>query len=281
MLGRPTACRGLGRRAPSGKITGDVVVFNATKCRIEAVQGQTERRDLAARATAERLTPSTPRRRTTAAAARAVDAGGPGGGDGPRGDFHLRWVRPESAIHEGRGRGGDAHRLGEAARLARHHGRLARHPAWPGPQETDRSCSSSPALRPARRRGREPEGAKTRIELEVDQQVHPRPDHVYNTVGEIRGSEKPDEFVVLGAHLDSWDLARARPTTAPAACVVLEAARILARKSGIRPQADHPLHPVHRRGARPARLAGVCRRSTRTRWPRRRCAWSTTPAPAR
>ena len=28
----------------------------------------------------------------------------------------------------------------------------------------------------------------------------------WNVVAEIRGSEKPDEFVVLGAHLDSWEL---------------------------------------------------------------------------
>src|SRR6202162_4532514 len=28
----------------------------------------------------------------------------------------------------------------------------------------------------------------------------------WNVVAEIRGSEKPDEYVVLGAHLDSWEL---------------------------------------------------------------------------
>lgn len=28
----------------------------------------------------------------------------------------------------------------------------------------------------------------------------------YNVVGEIRGSEKPDEYIVVGGHLDSWDL---------------------------------------------------------------------------
>jgi len=28
----------------------------------------------------------------------------------------------------------------------------------------------------------------------------------YNVVGEIRGSEKPDEIIVVGGHLDSWDL---------------------------------------------------------------------------
>lgn len=28
----------------------------------------------------------------------------------------------------------------------------------------------------------------------------------YNVVGEIKGSENPDEFIVVGGHLDSWDL---------------------------------------------------------------------------
>ena len=28
----------------------------------------------------------------------------------------------------------------------------------------------------------------------------------YNVIGEIRGREKPNEFVVIGGHLDSWDL---------------------------------------------------------------------------
>ena len=31
-----------------------------------------------------------------------------------------------------------------------------------------------------------------------------------NVVAEIRGSEKPDEFVILGAHLDSWELGTGR-----------------------------------------------------------------------
>ncbi len=27
-----------------------------------------------------------------------------------------------------------------------------------------------------------------------------------NVIGELRGREKPDEFVVIGGHLDSWDV---------------------------------------------------------------------------
>ena len=30
-----------------------------------------------------------------------------------------------------------------------------------------------------------------------------------NVIAELRGGERPDEFVILGAHLDSWDLGTA------------------------------------------------------------------------
>jgi hypothetical protein len=80
-----------------------------------------------------------------------------------------------------------------------------------------------------------PAPARTRIELEVTNKFIPGPIAVYNTMGELRGSEKPDEFVILGAHLDSWDLAQGTTDNGTGSCVVLEAARMLA-KSGIRPR---------------------------------------------
>jgi hypothetical protein len=80
-----------------------------------------------------------------------------------------------------------------------------------------------------------PAPARTRVEVEVNNKFIPGPVAVYNTVGEIPGSEKPDEFVVLGAHLDSWDLAQGTTDNGTGTCVVLEAARMLV-KSGIRPK---------------------------------------------
>jgi hypothetical protein len=77
--------------------------------------------------------------------------------------------------------------------------------------------------------------ARTRIELEVTNKFIPGPIAVYNTVGELPGSEKPDEFVILGAHLDSWDLAQGTTDNGTGTCVVLEAARLMA-KSRIRPR---------------------------------------------
>lgn len=74
-----------------------------------------------------------------------------------------------------------------------------------------------------------PSPARTRVEIEVQNKIIPGPIVVYNTVGEIRGSEKPDEYVVLGAHLDSWDLAQGTTDNGTGSMVVLEAARILSR----------------------------------------------------
>jgi Zn-dependent M28 family amino/carboxypeptidase len=55
-----------------------------------------------------------------------------------------------------------------------------------------------------------------------------------NTIAEIRGTEHPEEVVLLGAHLDSWDLATGATDNGAGAIAVLEAARILAA-SKVRP----------------------------------------------
>jgi hypothetical protein len=83
-----------------------------------------------------------------------------------------------------------------------------------------------------------PEPAVTRVEFEVTNKFTPGPVTVYNTVGEIRGSEKPDEYVVCGAHLDSWDLAQGTTDNGTGSMTVLETARILGKAAaeGHRPR---------------------------------------------
>lgn len=83
-----------------------------------------------------------------------------------------------------------------------------------------------------------PEPAVTRVEFEISNTFVPGPVVVHNTVGEIRGSEKPDEFVVVGAHLDSWDLGTGTTDNGTGSCVVLETARVLGKlaKEGVRPK---------------------------------------------
>ncbi|MGH9713499.1 MAG: M20/M25/M40 family metallo-hydrolase [Candidatus Acidiferrales bacterium] len=73
------------------------------------------------------------------------------------------------------------------------------------------------------------------VELDIANSIGDKPAEVYNTVAEIRGSEKPDEYVVLGAHLDSWDLGTGTTDNGTGSMVVLEAARAL-EKLGLHPK---------------------------------------------
>jgi carboxypeptidase Q len=50
---------------------------------------------------------------------------------------------------------------------------------------------------------------------------------VYNTLGMIRGSERPDEYVILSAHFDSWDSSSGATDNGTGSVTMLEAMRIL------------------------------------------------------
>jgi carboxypeptidase Q len=56
-----------------------------------------------------------------------------------------------------------------------------------------------------------------------------------NVVAEIRGSEKPDEFVILGAHLDSWELGTGALDNGCNAVMVVDALRAI-KASGLKPR---------------------------------------------
>jgi Zn-dependent M28 family amino/carboxypeptidase len=73
------------------------------------------------------------------------------------------------------------------------------------------------------------------LEIAMTNSFSDKPVEVFNTVGEIRGTEKPDEVVILGAHLDSWDLGTGSTDNGTGSSAVLEAARALA-KSGLKPK---------------------------------------------
>jgi carboxypeptidase Q len=78
----------------------------------------------------------------------------------------------------------------------------------------------------------------TRVEVEITNKFTPGPITVFNTIGEVRGSDKPDEVVVVGAHLDSWELGSGTTDNGTGSCVVLETARAVAAlaKAGQRPK---------------------------------------------
>ncbi|MGA3351340.1 MAG: M20/M25/M40 family metallo-hydrolase [Candidatus Sulfotelmatobacter sp.] len=56
-----------------------------------------------------------------------------------------------------------------------------------------------------------------------------------NVIAEIKGSEKPDEFVILGAHLDSWELGTGALDNGCNAALVIDALRAI-KASGLKPR---------------------------------------------
>jgi carboxypeptidase Q len=56
-----------------------------------------------------------------------------------------------------------------------------------------------------------------------------------NVIAEIKGSDKPDEFVVLGAHLDSWELGTGALDNGCNAALVIDALRTI-KASGLKPR---------------------------------------------
>ena len=77
-------------------------------------------------------------------------------------------------------------------------------------------------------------GQKLYADLAIPNQVS-GPIKAANVVGELRGSEKPDEFVILGAHLDSWELGTGALDNGCNAALVIDALRAI-KASGLRPR---------------------------------------------
>jgi carboxypeptidase Q len=67
-----------------------------------------------------------------------------------------------------------------------------------------------------------------RIALELANHITPAAATVNNVVAEIRGRDRPDEWIVVGAHLDSWDFGTGAQDNATGAAMILEAARAIA-----------------------------------------------------
>ena len=75
------------------------------------------------------------------------------------------------------------------------------------------------------------------VELEIDvrNQFYDSDPNAYNTIAEIPGSDKKDELVMLGAHLDSWHAGTGATDNAAGSAVVMEAIRIL-KAIGFKPR---------------------------------------------
>jgi len=70
---------------------------------------------------------------------------------------------------------------------------------------------------------------KAPVKVKITETHSTGPARTWNVVAEIVGKEKPDEILVAGAHFDGHDVAVGAMDDAAGACVVLEAARLIAR----------------------------------------------------
>jgi hypothetical protein len=74
-------------------------------------------------------------------------------------------------------------------------------------------------------------GQTVTLEADIRNTFHPKPT-MFNVVGEIRGTDKADEVVMLGAHFDSWHGSTGATDNAAGSAAMMEAMRIL-KASGV------------------------------------------------
>jgi hypothetical protein len=78
-------------------------------------------------------------------------------------------------------------------------------------------------------------GERVSLQLDLPGKLSTKPVQAYNSISELRGSELPDEVVILGAHLDSWDLATGATDNGTGVAAVMEALRGI-RAAGLTPR---------------------------------------------
>jgi carboxypeptidase Q len=77
-------------------------------------------------------------------------------------------------------------------------------------------------------------GETVRVTLKMNAQTLPDAQS-HNVMGELRGREKPNEIVVMGGHIDSWDVGQGAMDDAGGVVVAWEAIRLL-KKLGLTPR---------------------------------------------
>ncbi|MCX6638588.1 MAG: M20/M25/M40 family metallo-hydrolase, partial [Acidobacteria bacterium] len=79
------------------------------------------------------------------------------------------------------------------------------------------------------------EGLAVEMEVRIANRTHPEGRTAYNVLADIPGTDKRDEIVMLGGHIDSLDGATDATDNATGAAVMMEAARIL-KAIGVQPR---------------------------------------------
>lgn len=78
-------------------------------------------------------------------------------------------------------------------------------------------------------------GRDVELEFDIKNSIYPEGKTAYNVVSEIPGTDKADEVVMLGGHLDSWHAATGATDNATGCAIMMEAARIL-MALGVKPR---------------------------------------------
>ena len=73
------------------------------------------------------------------------------------------------------------------------------------------------------------------VEIDLKNTFSSGPVEVFNTVAELPGADKRDEVVIIGGHIDSWDLGTGATDNGTGIMAVLEAARAL-KAVGVKPR---------------------------------------------
>jgi hypothetical protein len=78
-------------------------------------------------------------------------------------------------------------------------------------------------------------GEAVELEFDIRNWFKKGPVPLYNVIADLKGSDRPDEFVIVGGHLDSWDGASGALDNGTGCAATIEAARLLV-KAGAKPR---------------------------------------------
>ena len=79
------------------------------------------------------------------------------------------------------------------------------------------------------------DGEDVKVEMNIVNRIFPEGKTSYNVVGEIPGTDKAGEIVMLGGHLDSWHSGTGATDNAAGSSIMLEAARLI-QALGLKPR---------------------------------------------
>src|SRR5204862_3763288 len=79
------------------------------------------------------------------------------------------------------------------------------------------------------------DGDDVKVEINIVNKIYPEGKTSYNVIGEIPGTDKADEVVMLGGHLDSWHSGTGATDNAIGSTIMIEAVRLM-QSLGLKPR---------------------------------------------